>query len=148
MKKILFATLAALAMCTVATAQDSVRVQRDTQSQNVERMIKHRTEQTVQKYGLSEEQAAKLLDLNTRFAGKMRPMAGMRRANVAPGQPSEQRPNFNREELQKNAEAYNKELKSILTAEQYQAYEKDEQARRDQFRGSRGLRPHRNINDK
>jgi Spy/CpxP family protein refolding chaperone len=59
---------------------------------------------------------------------------GQRRA---PGQ----RGGFNREEMQKNMEAYNNELKAILTPEQYEAYQKDEQQNRRQFNGPRRERP-------
>ena len=45
------------------------------------------------------------------------------------------------EEMRKVQDEYNKELKTILTEEQYQAYEKDEQARRQRFGGQRGQRP-------
>ena len=50
----------------------------------------------------------------------------------------------NREEMRKNMEAYNAELKTILTEEQYQAYTKDQQNR---FQGQRGQRPRRDINN-
>jgi hypothetical protein len=48
---------------------------------------------------------------------------------------------FNRGEMQKNMEAYNNELKAILTPEQYEAYQKDEQQNRRQFNGPRRERP-------
>jgi Spy/CpxP family protein refolding chaperone len=43
--------------------------------------------------------------------------------------------------MQKNMEAYNNELKAILTPEQYEAYQKDEQQNRRQFNGPRRERP-------
>jgi hypothetical protein len=46
--------------------------------------------------------------------------------------------------MRKNMEAYNAELKTILTEEQYQAYTKDQQNR---FQGQRGQRPRRDINN-
>ena len=45
------------------------------------------------------------------------------------------------QQMRKVQDEYNKELKTILTEEQYQAYEKDEQARRQRFGGQRGQRP-------
>ena len=41
-------------------------------------------------------------------------------------------------------EAYDAELKTILTEEQYQTYRKDQQNR---FQGRRGERPRRDINN-
>ena len=43
------------------------------------------------------------------------------------------RPQFNREEMHKQQEATTKALKGILTAEQYKAYEKAQQERRQRF---------------
>jgi hypothetical protein len=126
-------------------------------------MAKMRTDAVVKKYGLNDDQAKKLLDLNTRFAGKIRPMGpmgGQRRGGqrMQGDRPQRMNPDslraqgqrrgqgqrgggFNREEMQKNMEAYNNELKSILTPEQYEAYQKDEQQNRRQFNGPRRERP-------
>jgi hypothetical protein len=45
------------------------------------------------------------------------------------------------EEMRKVQDEYNQELKGILTEEQFKAYEKDEQSRRQRFGGQRGQRP-------
>ena len=154
MKKLVFTMIAMVTMSLSAMAQDTAQVRRQF---NPEQMAKMRTDATVQKYGLNEEQAKKLLDLNTRFADKIRPMGpmgGQRRGGQrmnpdslrAQGPQGQrrgpgQRGGFNREEMQKNMEAYNNELKAILTPEQYEAYQKDEQQNRRQFNGPRRERP-------
>ena len=160
MKKLVLAMIAMVTMSLSAMAQDTAQVRRQF---NPEQMAKMRTDAVVKKYGLSEDQAKKLLDLNTRFAGKIRPMGpmgGQRRGGqrMQGSRPQRMNPDslraqgqrrgqgqrgggFNREEMQKNMEAYNNELKSILTPEQYEAYQKDEQQNRRQFNGPRRERP-------
>ena len=160
MKKLVLTMIAMVTMSLSAMAQDTAQVRRQF---NPEQMAKMRTDATVQKYGLNEEQAKKLLDLNTRFAGKIRPMGpmgGQRRGGqrMQGDRPQRMNPDslraqgqrrgqgqrgggFNREEMQKNMEAYNNELKAILTPEQYEAYQKDEQQNRRQFNGPRRERP-------
>ena len=160
MKKLVLTMIAMVTMSLSAMAQDTAQVRRQF---NPEQMAKMRTDAVVQKYGLNEEQAKKLLDLNTRFAGKIRPMGpmgGQRRGGqrMQGDRPQRMNPDslraqgqrrgqgqrgggFNREEMQKNMEAYNNELKSILTPEQYEAYQKDEQQNRRQFNGPRRERP-------
>ena len=73
--------IAAVAMSFSAMAQE--QPQNDQRRQfNPEEMAKNRTEEAVKKYGLNEEQAAKLLDLNKRFSDKMRPMRNMRQGRI------------------------------------------------------------------
>ena len=160
MKKLVLAMIAMVTMSLSAMAQDTAQVRRQF---NPEQMAKMRTDAVVKKYGLNDDQAKKLLDLNTRFAGKIRPMGpmgGQRRGGqrMQGDRPQRMNPDslraqgqrrgqgqrgggFNREEVQKNMEAYNNELKSILTPEQYEAYQKDEQQNRRQFNGPRRERP-------
>lgn len=160
MKKLVLTMIAMVTMSLSAMAQDTAQVRRQF---NPEQMAKMRTDAVVKKYGLNEEQAKKLLDLNTRFAGKIRPMGpmgGQRRGGqrMQGDRPQRMNPDslraqgqrrgqgqrgggFNREEMQKNMEDYNNELKSILTPEQYEAYQKDEQQNRRQFNGPRRERP-------
>ena len=154
MKKIVIALVAVMTMSLSVMAQDTTRVRRDFPRQSVEEMAKQRTDDAVKKYGLNEEQAKKLLDLNTRFAEKMRPMGmgggprqgrgqrdgrgpRMSQDTVRHDMPRERRGDFrgNREEMQKNMEAYRTELKTILTPEQFEAYTKDEQNRRPRRNG-------------
>ena len=160
MKKIVLTMIAAMAMSLSAMAQDTAQVRRQF---NPEQMAKMRTDAVVKKYGLNDDQAKKLLDLNTRFAGKIRPMGpmgGQRRGGqrMQGDRPQRMNPDslraqgqrrgqgqrgggFNREEMQKNMEDYNNERKAILTPEQYEAYQKDEQQNRRQFNGPRRERP-------
>lgn len=160
MKKLVLTMIAMVTMSLSAMAQDTAQVRRQF---NPEQMAKMRTDAVVKKYGLNDDQAKKLLDLNTRFAGKIRPMGsmgGQRRGGqrMQGDRPQRMNPDslraqgqrrgqgqrgggFNREEMQKNMEAYNNELKSILTPEQYEAYQKDEQQNRRQFNGPRRERP-------
>lgn len=160
MKKLVLTMIAMVTMSLSAMAQDTAQVHRQF---NPEQMAKMRTDAVVKKYGLNDDQAKKLLDLNTRFAGKIRPMGpmgGQRRGGqrMQGDRPQRMNPDslraqgqrrgqgqrgggFNREEMQKNMEDYNNELKSILTPEQYEAYQKDEQQNRRQFNGPRRERP-------
>lgn len=160
MKKLVLTMIAMVTMSLGAMAQDTAQVRRQF---NPEQMAKMRTDAVVKKYGLNDDQAKKLLDLNTRFAGKIRPMGqmgGQRRGGqrMQGDRPQRMNPDslraqgqrrgqgqrgggFNREEMQKNMEDYNNELKAILTPEQYEAYQKDEQQNRRQFNGPRRERP-------
>ena len=160
MKKLVLTMIAMVTMSLSAMAQDTAQVRRQF---NPEQMAKMRTDEVVKKYGLNDDQAKKLLDLNTRFAGKIRPMGpmgGQRRGGqrMQGDRPQRMNPDslraqgqrrgqgqrgggFNREEMQKNMEDYNNELKAILTPEQYEAYQKDEQQNRRQFNGPRRERP-------
>ena len=73
MKNLFWAIIATMTLsATAAMAQDENAGQRPQFDRN--EMVKHQTEQIVKQYGLNEEQAAKLLDLNTRYAEKMMPM--------------------------------------------------------------------------
>ena len=154
MKKLVLTMIAMVTMSLSAMAQDTAQVRRQF---NPEQMAKMRTDAVVKKYGLNDDQAKKLLDLNTRFADKIRPMGpmgGQRRGGqrMQGDRPQRMNPDslraqgqrgggFNREEMQKNMEDYNNELKAILTPEQYEAYQKDEQQNRRQFNGPRRERP-------
>lgn len=147
MKKMIIA-LAALFM--VSSASMALNEQRNDRQSNGDRteVIKQRTDEAVKKYGLNEEQAAKLLDLNTKYADKIGP--GMRRPgggrpgngnrrrpdNVG-GSDRQQRPSGNREDFRKAFEEYNNELKGILTEDQFKAYQEDRQQRMSRG-GNRG----------
>lgn len=158
--------IAAMAIGASAMAQDTNDKQ-ERKSFDPKEMIQQRTDETVKKYGLNEEQAAKLLDLNTRYAEKMGPMMGGGPRGGKGGQrpqtgerPQRQdgdtvkhqrraRPEMggNREEMKKNFEAYDAELKTIMTEEQYNAYKKDMQNRRRGM-GGRGPRQHKDNDNK
>ena len=67
MKKIMFSMAAAILMSASALAQTDNAPQQPDQAE----MIKQRTENTVKQYGLNEDQAKQLLELNTKYADKM-----------------------------------------------------------------------------
>lgn len=156
MKKILLTMAAAIMLSTTVFAQDDNREQRRPRMDKSE-MIQKRTERTAKQYGLNEEQAKKLQALNEKYSdtmfmgmaprGDRRPDGpGMRRGGdrrpdgprMGQGEPR-QRPEMNdslraefkkrREEMQQKMEAYNAELKSIMTEEQFKAYQEDMQKR-------------------
>ena len=78
MKTTILAIAAALMMSATAMAQDNqAQGQRPRQMDRTE-MIKARTDYMVKEYGLNDEQAQKLLALNTEYAEKMPMMRGQR----------------------------------------------------------------------
>lgn len=105
-------------------------------------MAKRRTEQMVEKFGLNDEQAAKLLTLNTQYADKIRPGRGFGMHGHRPGGPrpeggerpelteeQKQKMEKERKERQQAMEAYDKELQNILTADQFTKYKADRERR-------------------
>lgn len=161
MRKLAIALAALLLTATAATAQND-----KSEKKPIDRteMLKKRTEFTVKRYGLDEKQAARLLELNTKFADKMGPRAfGMGRGGRrGPGMGP--RPNGNaplnmgqrpelteeqkakvgerRKEMEESMKAYSDSLKSIMTEEQYQKYTEDMK------RGQNGKMPRRPGRDK
>lgn len=154
MKRIVLALVAMFTLTTAAMAQSEVKkMARPSKAE----MAQHMTDRMAEQYGLNDKQKAKLLDLNTRYADKMGPMrgrgprpAGGMRPGKRDGQQTETkqqgRPQMNdsirakmaknREEMKATHEAYEKELKSIMTSDQYQKY----QEQRSQMRGPKGKR--------
>ena len=117
-------------------------------------MVKAQTERMVQEYGLNEAQKAKLLELNTQYAGKLRmggrggqrggqrfggPQGGNQQGSMQQGErPSREQMEARMKEMRANREAYNAELKNILTEEQFSKYEEAEKQRMERFgRGPR-----------
>ena len=138
MKRFVVSAFAVFAFCTMSMAQTADQRQGQGRMSR-EDMVKHRTEQMQQRYGLDETQTAKVLELNTKFMGQM-PMGGRRgdfRNNPRPAggdnkRPQGDRPRFTPEqrearmkEMQANHEAYEKELQGILTTDQYAKYQED-----------------------
>jgi len=76
MKKAVLALVAMMTMTAAMAQGDNQRGDANRRKMNKTEMIKNRTDETVKKYGLNDEQAAKLLELNTKFADVMGP--GMR----------------------------------------------------------------------
>lgn len=167
MKKTILAIAAALMMSVNMTAQEKTTENKpERQRPDMTEMVKHRTDETVKKYGLNEEQAAKLLELNTRHMSKMGPRRGdmrpggrgmrpdsMRQMRQRPegemkeGQERPARPEMrgdrperrgDRQGFRQNMEEYNAELQKIMTEEQYKAYQADFEKRMKE--GPRGFR--------
>lgn len=145
MKKIILGLMAAMTIGATAMAQSQVADRSE--------MIQKRTESGAKKYGLSDEQKQKLLELNTKYADIMGPSMRMRgkRGN---GGAMRQRPGANfgarpengdsaalgrfrlseeqrarlderRKQMKEQREAYNKELQAIMSDEQYKSYTAD-----------------------
>lgn len=125
---------------------------RPTQEQMAQRM----TERMVSTYGLTDAQKAKVLELNKKYASKFAmggPRGGKKnskgeccdgkagvkkceQACEAQQAPSSEVRAKRHQEMQANREAYRRELKAILTDEQYQKYTENEKNRMQQ-RGAR-----------
>lgn len=145
MKKIILGLMAAMTIGTTAMAQSQVADRSE--------MIQKRTESVAKKYGLSDEQKLKLLELNTKYADIMGPSMHMR-GNRDNGGAMRQRPSSNfgarpengdsaalgrfrlseeqrarlderRKQMNEQREAYNKELQAIMSDEQYKSYTAD-----------------------
>ena len=186
MKKIALAVIAMMMMgTTTICAQDENPEQRTQMRRPVDRneMVKNRTERMAKEYGLDEEQTAKLMDLNTRYAdkiwqgrrggprmrdGQMRrgPRRDMRdtlqqaprrnmRDTLQQGPRRDMRPERremmpNPEEMKKNMEAYEAELKGIMTEEQFTKWKADEEKRMQEGprqRGPREMRPTQRLQE-
>ena len=156
MKKIMMTLAVALMMSGAAFAQSDNKQQG--QRPSGEQMAQRMTEQMVSTYGLTDAQKTKLLALNKKYAGKI-PMGGPR-GGKGPGKgpkpgsntnakidgqtgatqqaPSSEEMTKRRKEMQTNREAYNKELKKILSDSQYKKYTENEQSRmqRHETRGT------------
>lgn len=119
------------------------RGQRPDPAQMAQRM----TEQMAQRYGLDDKQQASLLELNKQYAPKMPMMrggrpggrpgmrgdrpGGMRRdSTMAPRQrPSKEEMEKRFQEMRANREAYNAEVKKIMTTDQYKKFTEDQERR-------------------
>ena len=154
MRKVILAIVAVMTM-TAAQAQDGNRQRGERRQFDRTEMVKQRTDNVAKKYGLTQEQTDKLLELNTKYADKMggrmggqrgrRP--GARPGGFGGGQNGGQRPELTEEQKQQMETArkeredamkqYDEELQKIMTPEQYEAYKADE-AKRRQEGGRRG----------
>ena len=82
MKKMILAIAAALMMSVNMTAQETTTEEKpEMKRPDMTEVVKQRTDETVKKYDLNEEQAAKLLELNTKYMGNF----GPRRGGMRPG---------------------------------------------------------------
>lgn len=161
MKKSILAIIATVTLSTSAMAQSENGNAPQRPQMDRTEMVKNQTDRMVKEYGLNDEQAAKLLELNTSFADKMPRMrggqrpgggqrGGMRQRNTdgntgataqgeRQGRPSREEMEARMKEMRANQEAYQGELKKIMTEEQFAKYQEDSQ-RRPQFGGGQGGR--------
>ena len=165
MKKMILAFIAFITVTAVQAQENNAQGNSERRDTDRTEMTKRRTEDAVKKYGLNDDQAAKLLALNTKYADKMGPgRGGMRggrgmrpRPDFGNGQQGErpqmtdeQREQFAkaRQERQEATKQYEAELQQILTPEQYKAYQADQEAMRKNFgrRGQDGQRGGRRNN--
>ena len=154
MKKMILAFVALISM-TAAQAQDDNNGKRPERPQmDRTEMVKHRTDDTVKKYGLDSNQAAKLLELNTKYADKMgrgfggcpggfggqRGQRGQRPQRPEMTEEMKQQMEAQRKEQAEAMKQYDAELQTILTPEQYKTYKEDQEKRMKEG-GRRGGRP-------
>lgn len=162
MKKMMMAIAAMMVISTASMAQDNNEKKQAPRKMDRTEMVKHRTDRMVKEYGLDEAQAQKLLELNTAYADKMPRMGGPRPGGPRPqGQPdakqkvdgttgataqqpaerpSREQMEARRAEMMKNTEAYQAELKKILTDEQYNKFIENQKNRQQRPRDGRGRR--------
>lgn len=154
MKRIIMAVAATIAISTSVMAQPDAARRR---TPDKAEMAKHRTERMVKEYNLNDEQASRLLELNTKFADKMGPGPRMhkRRPEMAPdatpqtpdattGATERAQPVKKLDERRPpEMEEYDKELKEILTPEQYTQYQDNMKKRREFRNRPEGPRPPR-----
>ena len=159
MKKVILALVAVMTMTSIQAQENNRPARGERRQVDRTEMLKRRTDETVKKYGLNEEQAAKLLELNTKYADKMgqgmgAPRGGRRGAgpgfngnrggNRQQGQrpelTEEQKQNMEkqRQERQEAMKQYADELQTIMTPDQYKAYKADAEKRGPQGNNRRG----------
>ena len=148
MKQIVITIVAAVMFSMTAMAQDQEK------GKKKEEMIKHRTEMMVKDYNLDDKQAKQLLELNTKYADKMRPRhhgphgphPGMKGERPEPPKgdcqeppkcdkkcecqkPSKEEMKAKHQERKESMKAYDAELQKILTPDQYKKYQADMEKR-------------------
>jgi Spy/CpxP family protein refolding chaperone len=159
MKQMMMTLLAAVMVSTAAVAQDKDSNKPSEDNNRKQEMVKHRTDQIVKDYQLSDKQAKQLLELNTKYADKMRPRHprhhgphGMKGERPEPpkGEMKGERPEppkgemkgelpeppkgdrmERRKEMEETMKAYEAELQKIMTPDQFTRYQADMKARRD-----------------
>ena len=135
MKKMMMTLLAAVMVSTAAVAQNKDDNKSPQDNNRKQEMVKHRTDRLVKDYQLNDQQARQLLELNTKYADKMRPHHprhhgphGMKGQRPEPPKGDRQ---DRRKEMDETMKAYEAELQKIMTPEQFKKYQADMQQRRD-----------------
>lgn len=126
MKKF-FLTLMVAAISLASFAQQPGGQRREFKPED---MATRRANQVKEAAKTTDEQYQKVYDLFLKQAQESQ-------AKMKEAQEKGERPQFNREDMQKQQEATNAALKEILSAEQYEAYEKAQKERRQ--RGGQGF---------
>ena len=136
MKKMMMTLLAAVVVSTAAVAQNKDDNKSPQDNNRKQEMVKHRTDRLVKDYQLNDQQARQLLELNTKYADKMRPHHprhhgphGMKGQRPEPPKGDRQ---DRRKEMDETMKAYEAELQKIMTPEQFKKYQADMQQRRDE----------------
>lgn len=159
MKKFFLTFIAVLALSSGVMAQQSNGPRRGGQRMDPTEMINRRVQQMAERYNLTEEQKTAVMALNQKYFTQQgqrqnadsvraqRPQNDSVRAERPRRSQGEARQGGNRQQgwgrqggngFGRNMEAYNEELKAILTPEQYAAYEKDQQEMRNRMGGRQG----------
>ena len=150
MKRMIVTMMAAVVVGTSAIAQEeSKNEQHPHRKFDKTEMVKHRTDETVSRYKLSDKQAKQLLELNTKYADKMgrgprgHHHPGHYEAGRPPMPPKDvkgQRPEppkddnkmqEHRKEMEATMKAYDAELQKIMTADQFKNYQADQKKIRE-----------------
>lgn len=159
MKKLIM-TLAAAAMITAVSAQDNNQGNRQRRNMDPKEMMERRVNSMKERYNLTDEQVEKVKALNEKYMGQWGRggQRGEGRPNAEGGQQARpERPQGQRPEGGQRGNGgprrqggfgfdmtkYNEELKGIMTAEQYKAYEDDaakQRAEREARMQQRGQR--------
>lgn len=140
MKKLFFTMmLAAISLTSFAQQPNGGRQRREF---NPEEMATRRATQVKETAQISDEQYQKVYDLYLKQAQE-------EQAKMKEAQEKGERPQFDREAMQKQREANEAALKEILTPEQMEAYNKAQQQRQQRrggMRGGRQGRPNGELN--
>lgn len=135
MKKLLFLMmLSAISLTSFAQEQGG----RQRRNFNPEEMATRRADRVKEATGINDEQYKKVYDLYLKQAQDAQ-------AKMKEAQEKGERPQFDRDAMQKQEEANNAALKEILSAEQFEAFSKMQQERRQRggMRGGMGGGPRR-----
>ena len=123
MKKIILSMMVAFISLTSFAQQPGGGQRREFKPED---MATRRADQVKEAAKTTDEQYKKVYDLFLKQAQETQ-------AKMKEAQEKGERQQFDREAMQKQQEATNAALKEILTAEQYEAYEKAQQERRQRF---------------
>lgn len=131
MKKMIFAAMAACCLMAGTTISAQQRPTRDRQPMTAEQLAKQQTERMTERLKLDDVQKQEVYKLNLAQAEKMQQQREERRNADA------QTREADREQMKQQAEAYDAQLKKLLSAEQYKQWSEQKQARGGNWNGHR-----------